>query len=332
MIDQIVPERRSLGQTAIKVSPIGLGCWQFSKGAGLVGRYWPTLQQDEIKQIVQVSLAGGINWFDTAEVYGWGNSEKSLAQALKELGVNPQEAVVADKWWPLLRRANSITATIDRRLDALNGFGIDLYQIHNPFALSSLKAQMREMLALLKARKIRGVGVSNFTARAMRQCHQFLAAEGYALASNQVRYNLLDRRVESNGIMETARELKISLIAYSPLAQGLLTGKFHEEPSTITRRVGPRKYKKPFRAGGLEKSLPLIQRLRSLAGKYDGSPAQIALNWLVNFHGETVIAIPGATRVSQAQDNAGALAFKLTADELQELDQLSTPLAGRTLG
>src|SRR5689334_22203789 len=98
-------EQRKLGRTEIKVSPIGLGCWQFSKGAGLIGRYWPTLNQDEINTIVRVSLEGGINWFDTAEVYGWGNSEKSLAQALKELGKTPDEILVADKWWPALRWA-----------------------------------------------------------------------------------------------------------------------------------------------------------------------------------------------------------------------------------
>jgi aryl-alcohol dehydrogenase-like predicted oxidoreductase len=315
-------EQRKLGRTNIKVSPIGLGCWQFSKGAGLIGRYWPTLNQDEINAIVRVSLEGGINWFDTAEVYGWGNSEKSLAQALKELGKDPDEILIADKWWPALRWAGSITSTIDERLRCLSPFHIDLYQIHNRFSISSLDAQMKEMLKLLQQGTIRSAGVSNFSAKAMRQCHKFLAANGFGLSSNQVLYNLLDRRIETNGVLETAKELGISLIAYSPLAQGVLTGKFHDD-SVVKQQTGGRKFKKQFRESELKKSLPLIQRLRALAEKYERSPAQIALNWLILFHGDTVLAIPGATKINQAQDNTGAMTFKLTEDELLELDHLS---------
>lgn len=316
---------RRLGKSDLMVSPVGLGCWQFSKGHGFGGKYWPVLTDDEIKDIVGTSLEGGINWFDTAEAYGWGESEKALSRTLKLLGKSSEEVIVATKWFPVFKTATSITKTIDKRLENLSGFRIDLYQIHQPYSLSSTKVQMNAMAQLVKDHKIRSIGVSNFSAKKMKKAHAELSSLGLDLISNQVVYSLLNRKIETNGILDTARELGVSIIAYSPLAQGIVSGKFHDNPELIRSRPGYRKYMSAFKPKGLEKSRPVVQALEKLADKYNATPSQIALNWIINFFEDSVVAIPGATQLKQAEENAGSLKFKLTRDELEQLDEISSP-------
>jgi len=306
------------------VSPIGLGCWQFSRGRGLGGHYWPNLGEEEITGIVEASLEGGINWFDTAESYGGGESEKSLAQALKRLGKAPGDIIIATKWRPVFRTAKSISKTIDQRLEILANYAIDLYQIHNPLSFSSIESQIKSMAELVKNHKIRYVGVSNFSAKQMRISHSLLQNEGMPLVSNQVRYSLLDRKIEQNGILETARELGISIIAYSPLAQGLLSGKFHGDQKLIQSKSGYRKYLGAFRPKGLEQTRPVITALQEVAQKYNGSLSEVALSWVIQSRGETVVAIPGATHINQAAENAESMKIQLTKDELEYLDKVSS--------
>jgi aryl-alcohol dehydrogenase-like predicted oxidoreductase len=323
MGEELIAKRR-LGKSDLMVSPIGLGCWQFSRGRGLGGSYWPNLADEEITGIIEASLAGGINWFDTAESYGGGESEKSLAQALKRLGKAPGDIIIATKWRPVFRTAKSIAKTIDERLDILGNFPIDLYQIHNPFSFSSIEAQIRSMAELAKNHKIRYVGVSNFSAKQMRISHDLLREQGMPLVSNQVRYSLLDRKIEQNGILDTARELGISIIAYSPLAQGLLSGKFHDDPKLIQSRGGYRKYMGAFRQKGLDQTRAVIMAVREVAHKRNATLSQIALSWVTNARGEAVVAIPGATHIDQAKENAGSMAVQLTKDELDYLDKIAS--------
>jgi aryl-alcohol dehydrogenase-like predicted oxidoreductase len=323
MIETILSLRR-LGKSDLMVSPIGLGCWQFSRGRGLGGHYWPDLADEEITGIVEASLGRGINWFDTAESYGGGESEKSLAQALKRLGKAPGDIIIATKWRPVFRTAKSIAKTIDERLEILANYPIDLYQIHNPLSFSSIEKQIKSMAELVKKHKIRYIGVSNFSAKQMKISHDLLREEGMPLVSNQVRFSLLDRKIEQNGILETARELGISIIAYSPLAQGLLSGKFHDDPKLIQNRVGYRKYMGAFRQKGLDQTRPVIVALREVAQKHNVTLSQVALSWVTNSRGEAVVAIPGATHVSQAKENAESMKIQLAKDELDYLDKISS--------
>ena len=323
-METILPLRQ-LGKSDLMVSPIGLGCWQFSKGKGLAGGYWPLIENNEILKVVSASIEGGVNWFDTAEAYGGGESEKALAEALKLLDKSLEDVIIATKWNPLFRTAKSIIKTIDKRLEDLKNYVIDLYQVHNPYSFSSTKAEMRAMSQLVKDRKIRYIGVSNFSAKRMDIAQNELSKNGLNLISNQVKYSLLDRKIETNGILDTARELDISIIAYSPLAQGLLSGKFHDDPSLIQNRTGYRKHMRGFKQKGLEKSRSVINALKELAKKYHVTPSQVALNWLINFHGDCVVAIPGATKFEHAKDNTGSTKFKLTKDELDYLDNVSAP-------
>lgn len=313
---------RPLGRTDVRLSPIGLGCWQFSAGKGLVGGYWPALPPERVREIVQTSVDAGVNWFDTAEAYGGGESEAALARALREVGKKPGEVVIATKWLPFFRGAASITSTIEERLRHLGGFPIDLHQIHNAYgSYSSRKAQLDRMAQLVAERKIRYVGVSNYDARQMRAAHAHLARHGIPLVSNQMQYSLLNRSIERNGVMDAAKELGITIIAYSPLAQGVLTGRFHAAPEQVRALKGPRKWMPHFRR--LERSRPLIDALNRIAQARGATPSQVALAWLLTFHGDTVVAIPGASSARQAQQNAGAMKVELGRAELDELDRLS---------
>ena len=148
-------------------------------------------------------------------------SECALAAGLRHADVEPGRVVVATKWLPILKPARDIPRSIDERIQCMSPYPIDLYQVHIPWSRSSVAAQMREMAALVRAGKVRAVGVSNFSAKQMAQAGAALQAEGLPLASNQVRINLLDRAVETNGVLDLAREHRVTLIAYSPLAQGL---------------------------------------------------------------------------------------------------------------
>jgi len=323
-----VTERRRLGRTSIEITPIGLGCWQFSAGFGLVGGFWEALAQEQVDEIVRVALAGGVDWFDTAEAYGRGRSERALAHALAAAGRNDGDVVVATKWWPIPRTAKSIGTTIGDRLRCLDGFSIDLHQVHQPFSFSSAEAEMEAMADLVAARKIRAVGVSNFSAARMRRAHAALEKRGIPLASNQVRYSLVDRRVESNGVLAAAAELGVTIIAYSPLGQGILSGKFHDDPALVRRRPGPRRYMSLFRASGIARTRPLVDELRRIAAARAVTASQVALNWLLHAHGETVVAIPGASRPRHAEEAAGAMGFRLTDEEMARLEALSRTFGG----
>jgi len=315
---------RRLGNSDLLVSPVGLGCLQFSSGKGISGVMWPLLKKRDINDIVKASINGGINWFDTAELYGWGESERALSRSLNELNIPRNDIVIATKWWPLLRTAGSITATIEKRLSALNTSKIDLYQIHNSFSFSSISNEMKEMAKLVEQGKVRYIGVSNFSAKEMRKAHKELSKYGLTLVSNQVKYSLLKRQIEKNGVLDTAKELGISLIAYSPLGRGLLTGKFHDNPDLINSRHILRRYYASLNKKKLKASSSVVEALKSIALKYQVTPSQIALNWVINVQGETVVTIPGATKVGQASDNSGTMDFELSEDDLGYLSEVSS--------
>jgi aryl-alcohol dehydrogenase-like predicted oxidoreductase len=312
---------RQIGDSDLKVSPVGLGCWQFSRGKGVIGNYWKFLDEPEIKEIIEVSMLGGINWFDTAEAYGWGASEESLAKTLVELNKSPKDVITATKWMPIFRTAGSLTRTIHKRLEALKPYPIDLYQIHQPYSFSSVSAQMAQLARLLDQGKIRYAGVSNFSAKSMRMAHRELKKHGYSLVANQVKYHLLYRNIESNGILDTARELGITIIAFSPLAQGILSGKFHRNPDLLNTISKLRKYLGRFKLEELEKSKAIIALLQRLSNKYQATPAQMALNWLIHIAGDSVVVIPGAVTIQQAQENAGAMNITLLKEDMEAIDE-----------
>ena len=314
---------RTLGHTGIRISPIGLGCMQFS-GAGQASVI--PIEQPGVDAIVKAAVDGGITWFDTAEAYGHGRSERALSSGLTSCGVKPGDVTIATKWAPLGRTARSITRTIDDRLRALNPFPVDLHQIHMPYgSFSPLRAQARAMARLAETHRIGAIGVSKFSARQMELTHAELAKHGIALASNQVQINLLHRKVESNGVLDTARRLGVTLIAYSPLRSGILTAKFHDDPGLVATM--PRRRRTLF-AGDLDRSAPLIDGLRQVALTHSATVGQVALAWLTTYYGDTVVAIPGATKPHHAEEAAGAMRIALSEQETQTLALLASQVGG----
>lgn len=312
--------RRQLGRTDIEITPIGLGAWQFAQGRGFDRIVYEDLGSEVTNDIVKAVLDGGINWFDTAEAYGWGRSERCLAAALSAAGAADEDVVVATKWFPAMRTAESIGKTIVKRKQCLKPYSVSLFQVHQPIALASVDAQMNAMADLVEFGLIRSVGVSNFHAGGMRKAHAALMRRGMVLASNQVKVSLLNRHIESNGTLKAARELGITIIAYSPLEMGLLTGKFHKDPSLLkSRPVGRREVLRVQ----IERSRKLIGTLEEIADANGVSAAVVALSWLVNFYGDTVVAIPGASKVTQAEQNVMANELKLSEKEMARIDEMS---------
>ena len=312
-------KKRALGKTGLAVTPIGLGTNKFSGASGFNRMIFPDLSQEQMSSIIKTALDGGINWFDTAEMYGFGHSEKAVSAGLRRAGKDDDEVVIATKWSPMLRSAGNIRRTIDKRIAALDGYVIDLYMVHNPYGFSPPEAEMEAMADLVEAGKIRAVGVSNFSAKQMRRAHAALEKRGLPLAVNQVQFSLMNRKIETNGVLEAAQELGVSIIAWAPLASGALTGKY-QDPERYRRVPLGRRF---MLRRNLKDSRPLLAALEGIARRHNATPSQIALNWVVNIHGEPVVAIPGASATRHAAQAAAAMKISLSEEEITGLDVLS---------
>jgi aryl-alcohol dehydrogenase-like predicted oxidoreductase len=314
----------TLEKTDILVTPVGLGVMEMAGGGGLIGRMFPIISQEEKNAIIKTALEGGINWFDTAEMYGAGVSELSLATGLKAAGKADKEVVIATKWRPFLRTAGNIPHSIEDRLRFLAPYSISNYMVHQPYSFSSPEAEMNAMANLVEAGKIRSVGVSNFNPDRMQRAQAELAKRGLPLAANQMRYSLLHREIETNGVLKCAKELGVTITAYTPIERGLLSGKYHKDPALLERMSG---WRKAMMQRNLERVRPLIDAMDAIAARYEATIAQVALNWVINFHGEIIVTIPGATKVKQAEEAASAMKFKLSDEEMARLDEVSRKLA-----
>jgi aryl-alcohol dehydrogenase-like predicted oxidoreductase len=310
-----------LGQTALRVSPIGVGTVAW--GDSLVWGYGRGYGDDDLQAAFAGSVAAGISLFDTAEIYGWGRSERLLGRFARSLPAHQAAPVpvLATKFFPFpwrLRRAD-LRRAVRGSLSRLGCRQIDLYQIHWPTPLVSVEARMDALADVVQAGSVRAVGVSNYGAAELHRAHDALARRGIPLASNQVHYSLLHRRPERDGVLRACRELGVTLIAYSPLELGLLSGKYGRgRPMPWLRR-------RRYRGASPARLEPLLGALRQIGHAHGGrSPAQVALNWLL---GKGTLPIPGAKDARQARDNAGAMGWRLTAAEMDTLDRLSAPLS-----
>jgi aryl-alcohol dehydrogenase-like predicted oxidoreductase len=303
----------TLGKTGIEVTPMGFGTWAW--GDSLFWGYGKDYGEQDLRLAFQAAIDRGITFIDTAEVYGLGKSEQLLGKFIKETNATTQ---IASKYMPLPWRfrpedvADAVTASLKR----LNMPSMDLYQVHFP-APSFLNQEglMNALADEVEQGRIKAIGVSNYNAEQLREAHKLLARRGVPLAVNQMRYSLINREIETNGVMDTARELGVTILAYSPLAQGLLTGKY----TATNLPTGARSLDRRFQAAGLRKLQPVLDRLNKLGEKYAKTPAQIALNWLICQPG--VIPIPGVKTVAQVAQNAAALGWELSAADVAELSQ-----------
>jgi aryl-alcohol dehydrogenase-like predicted oxidoreductase len=304
--------------TVQKISKIGLGTWQFGSRDWGYGEPYATQVADAI---VRRALELGVTLFDTAEIYGFGRSERILGLAL---GDSRESVFLATKILPVV----PVPPVVEQRAVAsANRLGVsrlDLYQVHQPNPLFRDGTIMRGMRALQRIGLVGEVGVSNYSLERWRAAE---AALGRRVLSNQVRYSLVSRSPERE-LIPFAEANDHIVIAYSPLGQGLLSGRYHRDsrPTNRVRIASPL-----FLPDNLERAADLIAALREVASAHSATPAQIALAWAI--HSPAVVAIPGASSVEQMESNAAAAEIELTDDEYQALQAASDrfrPVTGPT--
>jgi aryl-alcohol dehydrogenase-like predicted oxidoreductase len=305
------------GQDVLAGVSFGVGTWAW--GDRLFWGYGSGYSQNEVLEAFNASLAAGIRLFDTAEVYGQGQSEKLLGEFIRMARErSPQDSIlVATKFMPFpwrLRR-QSLLHALRASLRRLGLERVDLYQIHQPLPPVNVETWMAAMVEASQAGLTRAVGVSNYDSNRTQRSYDALIREGIHLASNQVEYSLLNRKVEKDGLLKLCQDLGVVLMAYSPLAMGILSGKY--TPENPPRGVRGGRYNRRL----LQRVSPLIALLKKIGAAHAGkTPAQVALNWVIC---KGALPIPGAKSLEQAEQNAGALGWRLTEEEVSALDAVS---------
>jgi aryl-alcohol dehydrogenase-like predicted oxidoreductase len=300
-----------LGRSGVRVSRIGVGAMTWGDPSGLSRlspaklAYGGARGIDEERRAMEASVAAGVTFFDTAAMYSGGAAERRLGEVAAGHAV---------------QLATKFPASMS--LSRLGRTTVDLYLHHYPTGRVSIPRLMELMADGVAAGKLRAVGVSNYSVDQIRTAHAALAERGIPLAAVQQGYSLLDRRVETNGVLDTCRELGITLIAYQPLASGALTGTY-----TVGRRPsGLRRFMRSFRGAGREAVVPVVQVLREIGGRHDRTPAHIALRWLIEQ--DDVVPIPGAKDGVQAAANGQSMTFRLTTDEIDAIERATRAWRG----
>lgn len=315
-------DQRELGASGITVPSLGVGIWSW--GDKSFWGYGRDYTRDDITEAYKVCLDAGLNFFDTAEAYGRGESERILGACRREDG---RPIVIASKFLPIPEglSTHKLLTALDNSLVRLGVQQIDLYQIHFPSPFYRVQNLMDALAEAVRSGKVRAVGVSNYSADLMRKAHARLARHDIPLASNQVRFSLLQRKPEVNGVLAACRELNVALIAYSPLAQGLLTGKYRAGANQAKLPSLPRRLLQTgFRSSQREKMEPLFSAMEEAAQTHDKTISQVALNWLIS-KDELIIPIPGAKNARQARENAGAIGWRLTEEEQERMSRAAQP-------
>lgn len=312
-----MPTRVRLGHSSVEVVPLGVGCWAWGDR-----HYWRYEQDHGPRDVVDAFTAcldAGLDLFDTADAYGWGKGEQILGSLARR---SARSLVIASKYAPLAGRggARAIAKGLAGSLKRLGRPHIDLYQLH--WADTDevpIAAAMDVFADAVHAGQIRAVGVSNFRAAEMREAHAALAQRGVPLATNQVHYSLLHREPEVDGVLGACLELGVTLLAYSPLEQGLLTGKY--TPGALPS--GPRAEADWFSAGNVAAAQPVIATLRAIADAHGVEAATVAIAWLLAKPG--VVPLAGAKTGEQAARNAKALEVPLSEAEIAQLAAAAEP-------
>ena len=302
-------ELRSLGTSEVKITPIIMGTWQAGRDM------WTDIDDTETTRAIQVAIDAGINTIDTAAVYGKGHSEKVVGQAVAECR---QQVVLATKVFANELQYDQVIAACERSLANLNTDYIDLYQIHWPSGafgspVVPIEETMRALNDLKDQGKIRAIGVSNFSRSQLEE------AMAYGdIVSLQPPYSLIWRHVEADAMPLCAAK-GLSILAYSPMAQGILTGKFG--PDHQFKRGDHRRANRLFQEPVFARVQQALAALRPIAARHDITSGQLALAWVIAQPGACAIA--GARNETQARENARAVDVSLTSEDLAAMDRIS---------
>ncbi len=289
---------------------IGMGGQQF--GDRVVWGYGQTHTDKDIQEAFDTSLNLGVRFIDTAEIYGSGKSERIIGALIKE---TEQPVLVATKYFPMPWRftKNFIPRALKGSLERLSLESVDLYQVHWPSPFMSPETFMEGMVMCVKEGLTRTVGVSNFWKQRIMRAYSTLSQHGIPLASNQLPYSLLNRTADKTGTLARCKELGIRVIAYSPLEQGLLTGKYSAENPPTGLRAS-------HYAELIKKLPPIIKVLQQIAQNHGKTIPQVALNWVIC---KGALPIPGAKNAKQAEENAGGAGWRMSDDEVNQLDEVT---------
>ena len=306
-----MPEKPGAETRFLENIEMGLGAWSW--GDRIYWQYGHGYTDDDIAEAFRTSMAAGINLVDTAEVYGSGRSEHLLGNFIK---TTTQPVIVATKFFPIPYRftRKSVVRALRGSLVRLGLERVDLYQLHWPSPVVPIETYVEGLALVFQTGLARNVGVSNYNIEQMQRASKCLAKHAIPLASNQVEYHLLDRTAERSGLLDRCKQMGVRLIAYSPLAMGLLTGKYTADNPPAGLRG--RKY------AAILKDLPSLIALMIEIGKGHGekTPGQVALNWIICKGG---LPIPGAKTAAQALQNIGAIGWRLTSEEIKALEAAS---------
>ena len=310
---------RELGKTGIQVSTISMGCWAIVGGLN-----WGHQDKQQSLEALQAAYDAGITFFDTAEMYGDGYSEQLIAEALAS---KRQELVIASKVSPQNFAPADLRTACERSLKNLQTDYIDLYQLHWPNRSVALDDSIETLIRLQEEGKIRAYGVSNFGPQDLSNSLQ----SDYEISSNQLAYSMLFRAIEFD-IAPICEANQVSILCYSPLLHGLLTGKFKRIQDIPEDRARTRHFNSHLwpqarhgEEGKEDEVMAVIEGLRAIAQSLDLSMANVALAWLLKQPAVTSV-IMGGRNASQVQRNAQAAATVLTDDAVEQLNQLSKAL------
>lgn len=307
-----------LGKSGVRVSALGTGTWSW--GDDLYWGYGSGYGENDVHQAFDESLRAGIDFFDTAEAYGFGKSEKLIGEFLRAARAsNPSiadELHIATKYavWPWRLTRGQVVSALRAGLKRLGLARVDLYQIHWDMPWARIESMADGLADAVEQNLTRAVGVSNYNAPMVRRAHERLASRGVPLATNQIQYNLLSRGPDFDGTIETCRELGVTVIAYSPIKYGVLSGKY--TPANPPPGMRGRQFNPAY----LRRVAPLVDTVRTVAEKYDKTLAQVAIRWVIQ---RDALPIPGAKNLKQARENAGALGWTLSPDDMERLNQES---------
>jgi aryl-alcohol dehydrogenase-like predicted oxidoreductase len=304
-----------LGKTDIRISRIGLGSWAW--GDRIFWAYGVTHSHEDVEAALKTSLEAGINFIDTAEVYGFGATEKLLGRLLRNAESN---VILASKLFPYPWRLStrSLIRGLKGSLRRLGLEAIDLYMMHWPLPPIRVERWTTSLIHAYQEGLIKAIGVSNYTLSQMRRTQDVLDQHGLSLSANQVHFSLLHQEPDKSGLMTACARDEVTVMAYSPLGQGLLTGKYAPDSSMPKgmMRLGNRKI--------ITNLQPLIALMREIGANYGGkSPAQIAINWAIC---KGAVPIVGAKNQRQAAENAASTGWSLSKDDLDRLQVASEPI------
>lgn len=310
-------QKRQLGNSDLHITTIGVGAWAMGGGGWQFA--WGPQDDDASIAAIRAALDAGINWIDTAAVYGTGHSEEVVARALQGVSPKPYIFTKCARVWDENRRvgsclkAASVRRECEDSLRRLQVDVIDLYQVHWPEPDEDIEEGWTEMARLREEGKVRWIGVSNFSAAQMKRA-QAIAP----ITSLQPPYNILTRGIEREEL-PYCRENNIGVLAYSPMKSGLLTGKMTRERIAAMPPDDFRQRTPHFQEPRLSRNLELVELLRRIGARHGRNPGEVAIAWVLR-HPAVTAAIVGMRSAGQAREMLGAADFRLSPEEIAEIE------------